>query len=246
LAGLPERRHQYFWCDGFIPTQYLLDGSSPRITGRCWMDRKIIQGNVVMSIRAGASLIETLVVIAIIGTLLALLFPAVQQARRRALEVECKNNLNQINLAIADFAETHKRLPGPGRPDLVGGWTVEVLPFLEQKNLADRIAPGTLITSAPEYLLRQPRVFRCPVRRAGGEPAAGTMEPACYVFVPSDRRVTFRVVDAPTAVNVPWASGPEMPFDAVVRQAGPHNRGFFYASGFQSGVGFMLDGQDVR
>jgi hypothetical protein len=37
FAGLPERRYQYFWCDGFIPLDYVLDGPSPRITGRCWI-----------------------------------------------------------------------------------------------------------------------------------------------------------------------------------------------------------------
>jgi hypothetical protein len=37
FAGLLERRYQYFWCDGFIPSQYHLDGPSPRITGRCWI-----------------------------------------------------------------------------------------------------------------------------------------------------------------------------------------------------------------
>jgi hypothetical protein len=37
FAGLPERRYQYFWCDGFIPRNYVLDGLSPRITGQCWI-----------------------------------------------------------------------------------------------------------------------------------------------------------------------------------------------------------------
>ena len=37
FAGLPERCYQYFWCDGLIPSQYLLDGPSPQITGRCWI-----------------------------------------------------------------------------------------------------------------------------------------------------------------------------------------------------------------
>ncbi len=37
FAGLPERRYQYFWCDGFAPKEYILDHPSPRITGRCWI-----------------------------------------------------------------------------------------------------------------------------------------------------------------------------------------------------------------
>ena len=37
FAGLPERRHRHFWCDGFIPCEYALDGPSPRVTGRCWI-----------------------------------------------------------------------------------------------------------------------------------------------------------------------------------------------------------------
>lgn len=43
FAGLPERRYQFFWCDGFIPQEYSLDGPSPRITGRCWICNGSIQ-----------------------------------------------------------------------------------------------------------------------------------------------------------------------------------------------------------
>lgn len=37
FAGLPERRYQYFWCDGFDPKEFLLDDSRPRITGKAWL-----------------------------------------------------------------------------------------------------------------------------------------------------------------------------------------------------------------
>src|SRR5690242_18804993 len=37
FAGLPERRYQYFWCDGFIPSEYLLGDPSPRINGKVWI-----------------------------------------------------------------------------------------------------------------------------------------------------------------------------------------------------------------
>src|SRR5262245_6763045 len=122
-----------------------------------------------MPIRRGVSLIETLVVLAIVGILLAMMFPAVQSARRRALETECKNHLRQINLAVANYVETHKHLPGPAVSGRVGGWTIDVLPFLEQKDLWDRVTPDMPIQAAPDFLLRQPGVFRCPVRRAAEE-----------------------------------------------------------------------------
>jgi type II secretory pathway pseudopilin PulG len=199
-----------------------------------------------MSARHGVSLVETLVVFAIIGLMVGLLLPAVQSARTKALEAECKNNLHQVNLAVADFAETNKRLPGPGSPGLVGGWTIDVLPLLEQNNLRDRVTPGGPIASAPDDLLRQPRIFRCPGRSGSAVTAAGTMDDAHYVLVPHDRRRSYHLFDAPLELKAPWASGPEMAYDDVIRQTGPHHRGFFYASGYQNGVGFMLDGRGVR
>ena len=37
FAGLSDRRYRSFWCDGFEPINFLLDGASPRIIGRCWI-----------------------------------------------------------------------------------------------------------------------------------------------------------------------------------------------------------------
>jgi prepilin-type N-terminal cleavage/methylation domain-containing protein len=92
--------------------------------------------------RRGFTLIELLVVISIIGILIALLLPAVQQAREAARRTECQNRLKQLALGLHNYHDTHRSLPsgsivrGPAFAPLSGwGWATMILPMLEQAPL---------------------------------------------------------------------------------------------------------------
>ncbi|MES2789051.1 MAG: DUF1559 domain-containing protein [Planctomycetota bacterium] len=85
------------------------------------------------STRNGFTLIELLVVIAIIAVLIALLLPAVQQAREAARTMQCKNHLKQLALACHNFESTYGGLPPIDLSRGWASWAVLILPYLDQQ-----------------------------------------------------------------------------------------------------------------
>jgi prepilin-type N-terminal cleavage/methylation domain-containing protein/prepilin-type processing-associated H-X9-DG protein len=91
----------------------------------------------------GFTLIELLVVIAIIGLLIALLLPAVQQAREAARLLHCTTNLRQLALGVRTYEEAHGSFP-PGcindqAMEEAWGWGALILPFIEQGPLYNQL-----------------------------------------------------------------------------------------------------------
>ena len=98
--------------------------------------------------RFGFTLVELLVVIGIIGVLVGLLLPAVQNAREAARRMQCYNHLKQISLACHNYQSTFKNFPPSAIVDLAtsstgnnGSWGVHgrVLPYFEEAAVAAQV-----------------------------------------------------------------------------------------------------------
>jgi prepilin-type N-terminal cleavage/methylation domain-containing protein len=87
--------------------------------------------------RAAFTLMELLAVLAVIGLLLALLLPAVQQAREAARRTQCQSNLHQFGLALHNYHDTHQMFPAGQLRGL--SLHVALLPYIDQQALYENI-----------------------------------------------------------------------------------------------------------
>lgn len=129
--------------------------------------------------RRGFTLVELLVVVAIIGTLAGLLLPAVQAARESARRSACSNNLRQFALGMQNYHDARGHLPWIGsHSDLPAnddfgtitarnGWPVFLWPYIEQMDLSNAYNYKTHYYSAPNSQLvgRRVPIYYCPSDR---------------------------------------------------------------------------------
>ena len=178
--------------------------------------------------RRGFTLIELLVVIAIIAVLVAILLPAVQSAREAARRTQCKNNLKQLGLAMANYEETYGMFPrqvnptganagqpstGPGA-NATGNWRgsnvwIRTLPYVDQVGLYELIPLGTdydNITSFSDIATNRPSL-----REANEAQIAAFQCPSDLAYVPNSNDLNqeqFR----PAGVNYAVSLGTEFDF----------------------------------
>lgn len=133
------------------------------------------------------TLVELLVVVAIIGTLVGLLLPAIQSARESARIMSCKNNVKQLGLAFANHESSRRFWPSAGwgylwagDPDRgsgrnqPGSWIFSILPYIEHKDIYVMASDGKPdeITAEQKAGAKkagesQISMILCPSRRTG-------------------------------------------------------------------------------
>jgi len=134
------------------------------------------------------TLVELLVSIAIIGILIALLLPAIQQAREAGRRMQCVNHLKQIALAAHTYTDTHKLLPPSGivaektltygtytypvfdqQSGKMFSWPMLLLPFLEETNLYNQFDQSLTVLEQPnEPQEKNVPVYLCPSDNSRG------------------------------------------------------------------------------
>ncbi|HEY7426953.1 MAG TPA: DUF1559 domain-containing protein [Gemmataceae bacterium] len=122
--------------------------------------------------REGMTLVEILVVLAILAVLLALTLAAVQHAREAAARTQCANNLRQIALGLSNYHVAQGHLPpgmenNPNSPLPCLSWLARILPYIEQdavwrQALAAYEADKNFTDDPPHPLATVIRLYGCP------------------------------------------------------------------------------------
>ncbi len=174
--------------------------------------------------KSGFTLVELLVVVAIIGVLAGLLLPAINSARESARRMQCTSNLRQIILATHSYDTSYRCFPTnfTGCGDPTGGagsgfysWLAQLLPFVEERPLHNSINFNLPLADRGFYgISADYKSYRVPSTHANSQ-AMATLVPV--YLCPSEPARRVRNVNgqrwAPGSYvgNVGWPRGSSLP-----------------------------------
>lgn len=173
---------------------------------------------------AGVSLLELIIVLAIIGTLVCIGAPALMRAHENSKAKVCQTNLHQMSVALSNLCQIQKKLPLPPAAGKVGGWSYEILPFVEEQNLFKLIARGSSLSSVAKSGLNRPRVMNCPlspIDLSDDAPMQASHYAIIYIY-----KDIFHLSEVPITNRRAWLNGQEIKESEFATADGPHDRGY--------------------
>ncbi len=171
--------------------------------------------------RRAVSLIEALVVLAIVALLVALLIPAVHYSRQSARRTACAGNLRQLGIALQEMWDLQRGAQAKPVPEgAIHGWAIDVLPFIEEQALADQLDGMPILDPAsplPAARLR-PSLMRCP-SGFEGDSSIATVPSGDYTLNGS------YLADVRLDSRIPWVYSPGVIAGGPAQQL-PHGGGY--------------------
>jgi prepilin-type N-terminal cleavage/methylation domain-containing protein len=159
----------------------------------------------------GITLIETMVVLAIIGALMSLLLMGVSAVRESARLTQCSNNMRQLGLATQNFLTSHRHFPGNGwgyawigqldrgvGPQQPGGWAFQILPFAEILLPSSQVEDDAVRASWRQLDFS---LFRCPNRPSGLTPHTDLFQPRNALVVQLTAKTDYAICEGDFITN---------------------------------------------
>lgn len=117
--------------------------------------------------RSGFTVLELLVVTSVIGSLIALIMPALMVAREAARRVTCASHLRELGTALHQYHDRSGQLPLAWRPTrqdvrFAYGWATQILPELEQSDLSRQLQTKVRPTSTANSTIPPMPLLICP------------------------------------------------------------------------------------
>lgn len=162
--------------------------------------------------RAGMTLVELLVTMAVVGCLIGLLLPAVASVREAARRSSCGNNLRQVGTAVLEHESSHRRLPSNDRL----AWTQQVAMQTGEAN-RNAFPLAEAADEERERLLHVlPVIYHCPsahTKTVSDYPGAHVghnplLLGARVVEITDGLSKTLLVGELQPALGAPWVLGP--------------------------------------
>jgi len=184
--------------------------------------------------RRAKTLLELIIVLAIMGTLFGLLLPVLLRVESRARDTQCCNNMRQMDMAVRNVLSHQRKLPDPAPPLRAAGWAIEILPYLEEIALWQQLKDSPRMDAVAGMAQWRPKIMTCPnawdgsvsVSSAGtSNYGVPTSHYAMRVIVTRTSRDYNGFTDVALASRIPWIQSPEN--SGTPLGGGPHEGGYF-------------------